>query len=358
VGYDVEYKLAQSVTYKSDETSTDREYIGPLYGDHYVGERWYLKWEMFVDTVELNDGDHVYVIRKIKYGIVRAEKKMGIHDKHRDFPSEWKEENPVYNKYPPDEVEWISHEIMDFGHGSYDLNETVSVTNAIFSSITISLNSEMKVWHEKGIELPILKGKVKNTSTFSFEMSTKAKIETENEQQKSIFCHIDDDEPEDIIKMMVGIDKKYGTYIFKTDETSETSAPHEHGTMGNDPPEIALTAPLPDSCYDNTVTIEWEAWDFEGDQLSFNIYYMPNDETLWRLVKADLFENSYEWDVGEIMADSVLIKIEAYDEEYTSIASLANPIYINYANGDCPRNPIYINYPVENAWAGFDMIFD
>jgi len=65
-------------------------------------------------------------------------------------------------------------------------------------------------------------------------------------------------------------------------------------TASANPPTVKLLAPNQSGLLVAGTVIQWEAADADGDELSFNLFYSPDDGQSWRLVEMGLTGNSYE----------------------------------------------------------------
>jgi hypothetical protein len=90
-------------------------------------------------------------------------------------------------------------------------------------------------------------------------------------------------------------------YSITVTDTGETSSPA--GT----PSQTLGRAP------NGQIQINWQADDPDNDKLTYTLYFRGEDETEWKLLKADMTENTYLLD-GDVLADGrYLFKVKASD---------------------------------------------
>ena len=66
---------------------------------------------------------------------------------------------------------------------------------------------------------------------------------------------------------------------------------------------------------DNTkYTASWKVEDDNKDTLQFNVYYKGIDETNWKLLKEELKQNSYAWDITSMADGRYVIKVSVTDK--------------------------------------------
>src|SRR5438477_604753 len=63
------------------------------------------------------------------------------------------------------------------------------------------------------------------------------------------------------------------------------------------------------------INISWQAEDPDGDRLVYALYFRGEDETQWKLMRANLHENSFALD-GDVLADGkYFFRVVASDRE-------------------------------------------
>lgn len=84
-------------------------------------------------------------------------------------------------------------------------------------------------------------------------------------------------------------------------------------TVINRAPEVSIITPNGAEAFKNEITIQWSAFDLDGDSLIYALAYNDAGKG-WRLISTNLTDNSYIWDVSNIpYSDSISIKVIAYD---------------------------------------------
>ena len=140
--------------------------------------------------------------------------------------------------------------------------------------------------------------------TFTFKLHRKWYAETAFTDSYSIGYTINDDESTDAISYEYGIDRKFGTFIFRPNEFfCETSYPLEHNTHDYLPPIIDFPHIELDSsqdgiapCKDDTPLVAVEIFD-EGGIESALIYFSINDGLTWdSTILSEQMANPGTWD--------------------------------------------------------------
>jgi hypothetical protein len=86
-------------------------------------------------------------------------------------------------------------------------------------------------------------------------------------------------------------------------------------SAGIQPPEITLTSPNGGEVLDEeTIMVEWTASDPDGDPLSFNVQYSPDNGETWEMIAQDITETSVELDsVNIVSGEPALFRVWASD---------------------------------------------
>ncbi len=63
------------------------------------------------------------------------------------------------------------------------------------------------------------------------------------------------------------------------------------------------------------ITVSWQAEDPDGDRLLYAVYFRGDDETQWKLLKADLHENSVTFDANVLADGKYFFRVMASDGE-------------------------------------------
>jgi hypothetical protein len=280
LGFDARFEISDS-TFLSSSDSSDVNYIGPGYGDRYWGELWKFSYVLTINYIEYYNTSQVYYDPHLWWGIIRdAESYLS----DANAPEKWRAMNPVHQNYPEDQIEWIGGTLVADGGGTYINSHEVTATNTLSESITIGLEDETKVKLSAGgayVEGSLVLSL--NTKVYA-EQSVSNTIKTE--------YTVRDDDPTDSIVQKVGIDKNFGTYIFKTEPGfCATSNPIEHNTKDYIPPIIHYPTIIYDTDQDfkgptpqdnPLVTVKIEE---EGGVQDATLYYSIDNETSWRSVQ-------------------------------------------------------------------------
>jgi len=235
-GLDVRYEVVDSTFLSSSNTNDDPDFIGPGFGDTYWGEAWELHWLITTDTTTYYDGTTENTNGKMWYGILRElEAIYGDHN----APKLWKNMNVVHNGYPEETIDWLTTLSIDGGR-EYTSTHEVSSTISTSQSIEISFSNENRAKLEAaGIYVE---------TTVELSLSTKIYAEQQFSHKIETSYTIEDDDPTDHIVQRVGIDKRFGTYVFETQEdTSYTSNPLEHYTKDYITPSVGTISILLDA---------------------------------------------------------------------------------------------------------------
>ena len=235
-GYDFRYEIKETTSLTSSQVTDDADYIGSGYGDRYWGESWIYKWVLNATYREYsNDTMNGWENPKLYYGILRGVETFAS-DEHA--PAEWKNQNAAYNDTIP--VSWITP-FQESGGAPYIFENEVSTTTRRTTSFQIDL----------GADFELKFGALETHATIELSVKNYAEIEVGNIHK--VAYHIEDDDPSDFLVQWIGIDERFGTYIFESDPfLCETSHPLEHNTYDYLPPEIDFPTITFDTNSDNT----------------------------------------------------------------------------------------------------------
>ncbi len=273
VEFDLAYDITDMYSLTSSKISDDRNFIGPGFGDIYIGEGWVLNWCLKQIITTYANGTTSYSKPLLQYGILK-DATLICSDSHA--PPEWQALNPVHNDYQG--VQWSGTNLGPFGGwggeeytASHTVTQTASVTRSF--SFTISEETEAKV----------------EVSGFSIGRTISTSLETKNtvtngfENEFCVSYSIYDEEGNDFIAMERGIDLTYGTYIFRTvPDVCETSYPLEYNTLDHEAP---IFPDMP-SCTQEIVhgtdapLITGQITDEGGVQLA-RVYYSLDGGVIW-----------------------------------------------------------------------------
>nr|MDO8116383.1 hypothetical protein [Candidatus Sigynarchaeota archaeon] len=227
LGWDCRYEIATQSGLTSSLIENDREYIGPGCGDIYWGEVWIIRYELYATHETYFNGTERWIDPQVYYGILRdVEATIGDDI----APQEWRDLNPVHNGYA--NVAWLENRTISSG-GAWDYEE--SITSTLGTTITFNwMLSESAT-----IKAGMWGYEVSTGITFSFGMGIYA--ETSQGHTITTNYHLQDTEGGDIITTEIGIDQRFGTYIFRPlGNFSQTSKPWEYNTRDYVPPNVSL----------------------------------------------------------------------------------------------------------------------
>lgn len=305
-GFDFRYEIVETTTLTSSQVDDDPDYIGPGYGDTYWGEAWIFKWILNATYRHYTNGTERWEDPQLYYGI-----EIGLQTivNHADAPPKWKSQNGIFNDSIP--VSYILP-FTESGGQPYEYNHEVTTT------MTRSKSFEVDFGVEANTKIPGLR--TQNT----LQINTRNYAETEGENSHTVSYVINDDDPDDFLVMEIGVDHRFGTFIFNTSSFyCETSDPYEHNTYDYLPPviefpEIELDsdgdsfAPTPDDSPIVTTEI------FEEDEIQQAVvWYSTNNGSSWQVAYlTELIGDPGRWR-GNIPAQpretKVLWYIEAWD---------------------------------------------
>ncbi len=87
----------------------------------------------------------------------------------------------------------------------------------------------------------------------------------------------------------------------------------------NRAPTVEVIAPNGGAVLNGTITINWEAADFDSDPLTFDVFYSDNNGSDWTLLASGLSVTEYEWNTNLVAnGTDYLIRVVASDGELTS----------------------------------------
>ncbi len=280
-GLDARFQIIDSTFLSSSDSSSAIDFIGPGYGDRYWGELWKFKYVFTIHYIEYYNGTELYFDPHLWWGILR-DAEAYLSD--LTAPDEWRELNPVYQNYPEEKVEWLGGILISDGGGTYTNTHEVTSSSTLSSSITIGLESETRA--------KLIAGGAFVEGSVELSLNTKIYAETSVSNTIKTSYSIHDDETTDSIVQRVGIDKTFGTYIFKTEnEFCSTSKPIEYNTIDYIPPEIGYPTIIYDTDQDfkgptpsdnPLVTVKIEE---EGGIQDAILYYSIDNGTSWRSIK-------------------------------------------------------------------------
>ncbi len=224
-GFDFRLEMTETTSITSNKLGDNPDYIGPGYGDIYWGESWIYKWVLNATYREYSNNTEVYEEPRLLYGILRGVETLASDV---DAPQEWRDQNPIHNDWV--DVSWGSPLYCTGGSEKTALFE-VSGTLTRTHSFTVTVEAAAAA--SIGIANFGLEGSIEITE------ATKSYSEVSLGHSSATSYRVFDNENTDRIVQGVGIDNRFGTYIFNSSSLfCETSQPLEHNTFDYIPPEI------------------------------------------------------------------------------------------------------------------------
>ena len=291
VGFDFRFEVSDPTSLTSNQDSIDPAFIGPGYGDTYWGETWIFSWVVNATWRVFSDGNMRYEEPKIYYGIIREAETL-VSD--ANAPQNWRDENPVYDNW--EDVVW--HETLYCDEDkvykdNYMVSDTLNQSQSFQFQIDPSVAASLGI----GTEINITETR-RNYAETALAHTYEASY------------HIYDNEPGDWIVQEIGIDKRFGTYIFNTSSLCQTSEPYEHNT--NDYVSPVIENPVIDydsngdtqgPCYDDSPIVTVELSDEDGIQEASIIYSIDNGTSWSSVALSEQVANPGTWE-GAIPAQA------------------------------------------------------
>ena len=291
LGFDFRFEVSDPTGLTSNQDSNDPDYIGPGYGDMYWGETWIFSWVLNATWRVYSDASSSYEEPKLYYGIIREAETL-ISDV--SAPQNWRDKNPVYDNW--EDVVWHETLYCDEDRAykdNYIVSDTVNRSQSFQFQIDQSAADDLGI----GTELNI-------------NETRKNYAETALAHTHETSYHIYDNEPGDWIVQEVGIDKRFGTYIFNTSSLCQTSDPYEHNTNDYVSPVIENPVIVYDSngdtqgpCYDDSPIVTVELSDEDGIQEALIMYSIDNGTTWSSVALSEQVANPGTWE-GAIPAQA------------------------------------------------------
>ncbi|MHA2101418.1 MAG: hypothetical protein ACW99A_22405, partial [Candidatus Kariarchaeaceae archaeon] len=220
VGAEFSYSMSVGTALSSSQVSDDPAFMGPGRGDYYWGEAWIFHWQIMSTKTTYWNGDADYTNPELIYGIERdLEVFIGDHE----ASALWKNFNPVWNDY--EGVSWLDSKAITGGAPFSEFTK-YQTTSTLSASITVTISSETKAKFFFG------------SSKVELSLSTSLSSSISSENEEILGYTIEDDDPTDLISQEVGIDNRFGTYVFRTHSYSTTSNPLETGTRDYQAPVV------------------------------------------------------------------------------------------------------------------------
>jgi hypothetical protein len=283
-GFDFRFEVSDATSLTSNQESVDPAYIGPGYGDTYWGETWIFKWELKATWRVYSDSSTSYEEPELYYGIVREAETL-ISD--ASAPQNWRDKNVVYDNW--EDVMWYDLLYCDEDKvyiNNFLILDTLNESQSFVFQIDPDVAEDLEI----GTEINITETRKNYAET------ALAHIYMTN-------YHIYDNEPGDWIVQNVGIDTRFGTYVFNTSSLTQTSEPFEHNTNDYIAPVIENPDVDYDSndddqfpCYDDSPIVTVEVSD-EGEVQEVILMYSINNGTSWdSVVFSEQVDNPGTWE--------------------------------------------------------------
>ncbi|MFX1590633.1 MAG: hypothetical protein ACFFC1_21065, partial [Promethearchaeota archaeon] len=134
-----EFKVKDTTSLTSSLDSSNKDFIGPGYGDRYWGEATTYSWKLKAYHREYFNGTISYEQPKMHWGIIRSGEVI-LND--YNAPQEWRDLNPVHNNWQ--NVNWIDSLSVD-GGSSYSYTRTTTTSQKRIQSFQINLDSSVSL---------------------------------------------------------------------------------------------------------------------------------------------------------------------------------------------------------------------
>ena len=342
VGLDFRFEVSDTTTLTSSQVTDDADYIGPGYGDRYWGESWIYKWVLNATYRVYSNGTDRWEDPQLFYGILRD---VETFASDADAPAEWKSQNAVYNSSIP--VDWLDW-FMESGGAPYAFDRQVSSTATRSTAFSLDFSTDV------GVKLPGL------ATHNTFEMSLRTYAELGVGHSHEVSYDIYDDDPDDFIVQGIGIDRRFGTFIFNSSAFfCETSLPYEHNTWDYVAPVIDFPTINLDSDGDlfepttaDSPIVTVEIFEEGGVQEAI-IWYSINNGSSWEIaILNELPGNLGTWRgsiPAQVFNTTVLWYVQAWDNQGNNATRLSD--YLN------PYEYTVINKPsVPPGVPGFSVV--
>ncbi|MHA2065268.1 MAG: hypothetical protein ACXABY_12905, partial [Candidatus Thorarchaeota archaeon] len=282
--FDFRYEIKDTVGLTSNKFWTDSDYMGPGFGDTYWREAWGIHWTSKAFYREYYNGSKKYENPLLFYQITRSHEVL-LND--YNAPEEWRARNPVHNDWAG--VDWIDYRTVDGG------NE-YSYTQEVTSSLKTRVELQIKFTAEAEAKL----GLSKIAMTFGIDFQTY--FESEIKETYATSYSIWDDDSDDHLDFEYGIDRAFGTPVFRPTLACKTSFPLEHNTIDYLPPVIQFPTVEYDTSLDGLAPskddqpfIMADIFDEGGIQLAL-IRFSINGGTNWDSVNmTEQVDNPGTW---------------------------------------------------------------
>ncbi|MFX1268559.1 MAG: hypothetical protein ACFFAK_11425 [Promethearchaeota archaeon] len=303
-GFDFRYEIIDTTNLTSSQVNDDPDYIGPGYGDRYWGETWVLQWVFNATRKSYSNGTVQWENPLLYYGIIRS---FETFAGDTDASTEWKSQNAIYNNLIP--VSWLGT-FMESGGTPY------TSTHQVGATITRKISFDLSFGSNVTVRLPY----IASNATFELSIKNYAEVGNAHEAKYEIY----DDESGDFIAQELGIDERFGTYIFNSSGYCETSFPYEHNTHDYRPPDIDYPVVDKDSNDDGYTTnedfpiITVDIFEENGIQ-DVVIWYSIDNGSFWDVIYlSELSGQVGTWQgtmLNQTLNTTVLWYIQAWDNQ-------------------------------------------
>jgi hypothetical protein len=272
--HDFRWEITRTTELTSSKDSSNKDYIGPGYGDTYWGEAWSCYWAAKAYYRKYFNGTEKYEEPRICYRVIRSQEVV-LRD--QNAPEEWRARNPVHNGWQ--NVDWINESTVD---GGSPFSFTKEVTNSSKHRTEFDIDLDLEA------SLKFTGQKVNATVKITFGLEYQTYSESEWKDTYTTSYTIEDGESTDSIVFEYGIDRTFGTPIFRPIPIAcRTSYPLEHDTFDYIPPIIEFPTINYDTsldglapCEDDQPFIKADIFDEGGIDLAV-IWYSLNGGTNW-----------------------------------------------------------------------------
>ncbi|NVM54714.1 MAG: hypothetical protein HWN66_13515, partial [Candidatus Helarchaeota archaeon] len=328
-----EYMVTDTTELTSSLDSSNKDYIGPGYGDCYWGEAITYSWVLKAHRREYFNGTIKYEAPRLDWGIIRGGEVL-LND--YNAPQAWRAYNPVHNGWQ--NVDWDSGSPLsvDGGFKRSFIKETTTSEKRSISTTVVFDNT-----------LQFYLGPVELSFSLNLEWQNHKAVESTTGFKTSFTIY--DDESTDHISQQYGIDRRFSSIIFKPIQTvSRSSNPLEYNTTDYVPPLINFPEIELDSstdglapCKDDSPIVTVDISD-EGGIQSALIYYSINDGANWdSIILSEQLFNPGIWEgsiPGQEHGTTVLWYINVWDNEGNN-ATRKDPQGIDYRYTVLNRDP-------------------
>jgi hypothetical protein len=109
----------------------------------------------------------------------------------------------------------------------------------------------------------------------------------------------------------------------------------------NRAPSVEVLSPNGGELINGTITVSWDAVDFDSDPLTFDVYVSDNNGSDWSLLAAGLTTLDYEWNTTQHDdGNSYMILVEVFDGELGGQDTSDDPFELDNFAGPIPGLPI------------------